>query len=47
VPDGVRASVSEGNVFLAGTVRYSAQRSAAGVAGALSVTNQIEVRGGA
>jgi osmotically-inducible protein OsmY len=52
VPGGVRAICREGNVFLAGTVSYSAQRSAAedavaGVGGVLSVTNQIEVRGGA
>ena len=52
VPDGLRATAREGNIFLTGTVRYSAQRSAAedavaGVGGVLSVTNQIEVRGGA
>jgi osmotically-inducible protein OsmY len=51
VPDGVRATAHEGDVFLTGTVRYSAQRAAAedavaGVAGVLSVTNQIEVLGG-
>jgi osmotically-inducible protein OsmY len=51
VPDGVRATAHEGDVFLTGTVRYSAQRVAAedavaGVAGVLSVTNQIEVLGG-
>ena len=50
VPTGVRATAREGNVFLTGTVSYSAQRSAAedavaGVAGVLSVTNQIEVQG--
>jgi osmotically-inducible protein OsmY len=50
VPDGVRATAHEGDVFLTGTVRYSAQRAAAedavaGVAGVLSVTNQIEVLG--
>ena len=52
VPEGVRATAREGDVFLTGTVSYSAQRAAAedavaGVAGVLSVTNQIEVRGGA
>jgi osmotically-inducible protein OsmY len=52
VPAGVRATAREGNVFLTGTVSYSAQRSAAedaaaGVAGELSITNQIEVQGGA
>jgi osmotically-inducible protein OsmY len=52
VPAGVRATASEGNIFLAGTVSNSAQRSAAedaaaGVAGELSITNQIEVQGGA
>ena len=52
VPDGVRATAHEGDVFLTGTVSYRAQRAAAedavaGVAGVLSVTNQIEVQGGA
>lgn len=52
VPDGVRATAREGEVFLTGMVSYSAQREAAqdavaGVAGVLSVTNQIEVGGGA
>jgi osmotically-inducible protein OsmY len=52
VPDGVRATAREGDVVLTGTVSYSAQRAAAGdavagVAGVLSVTNQIEVQGGA
>jgi osmotically-inducible protein OsmY len=52
VPDGVRATAHEGDVFLTGTVRSSAQRAAAedaaaGVAGELSVTNQIEVSGSA
>ena len=52
VPGGVRATAREGDIFLTGTVSYSAQRSAAedavaGVAGVLSVTNQIEVQGGA
>jgi osmotically-inducible protein OsmY len=51
VPDGVRAIAHEGDIFLTGTVSYSAQRSAAedavaGVAGVLSVTNQIEVQAG-
>ena len=51
VPDGVRATAREGDVFLTGTVSHSAQRAAAedavaGVAGVLSVTNQIEVQGG-
>jgi len=52
VPDGVRATAREGDIFLTGTVSSSAQRAAAedavaGVAGVLSVTNQIEVQGGA
>ena len=52
VPDGVRATAREGDIFLTGTVSYSAQRAAAedavaGVAGVLSVTSQIEVQGGA
>jgi osmotically-inducible protein OsmY len=49
VPDGVRATAREGDVCLTGTVSRSAQRvaaedAAAGVAGVLSITNQIEVR---
>jgi osmotically-inducible protein OsmY len=52
VPDAVWATAREGDVFLTGTVTYSAQRAAAedavaGVAGVLSVTNQIEVQSGA
>ena len=52
VPDGVRATAREGDVLLTGTVSFSVQRAAAedaasGVAGVLSVTNQIEVQGGA
>ena len=52
VPDGVRATCDEGDIFLTGTVSHSAQRAAAedaaaGVAGVRSVTNQIEVLGGA
>jgi osmotically-inducible protein OsmY len=52
VPNGVRATAREGDVFLTGTVSVSAQRVAAedavaGVAGVLSITNQIEVQGGA
>ena len=51
VPDGVRATCREGNVFLTGMVSHSAQRvaaedAAAGVDGVLSITNQIEVQGG-
>jgi osmotically-inducible protein OsmY len=50
VPDGVRATCHEGAVFLTGVVSHSAQRAAAedaaaGVAGVLSITNQIEVQG--
>jgi hyperosmotically inducible protein len=50
VPDGVQARCREGDVFLTGTVRHSAQRVAAedavaGVGGVLSITNQIEVLG--
>ena len=52
VPDGVRATAREGDIFLTGTVSYSAQRSAAedavaGVAGVLSIINQIKVQDGA
>jgi osmotically-inducible protein OsmY len=52
VPDGVRATCREGDVFLTGIVSHSAQRvaaedAAAGVGGVLSITNQIEVQGGA
>lgn len=52
VPDGVRATAREGDIFLTGTVSCSAQRSAAedavaGVAGVLGITNQIKVQGGA
>jgi osmotically-inducible protein OsmY len=50
VPNGVRATAREGDVFLTGTVSVSAQRVAAedavaGVVGVLSITNQIEVQG--
>ena len=50
VPDGVRATAHEGSVFLTGTVSLSAQRvaaedSVAGVAGVLSITDEIEVEG--
>jgi osmotically-inducible protein OsmY len=49
VPDGVRATAHDGDVFLTGLVSHSTQRAAAedavaGVAGVLSVTNQIEIR---
>ena len=52
VPDGVRATCQEGDVFLTGTVSLSAQRAAAedaaaGVAGVVGITNEIEVQGGA
>jgi osmotically-inducible protein OsmY len=52
VPDGIRATCREGDVFLSGMVSHSAQRvaaedAAAGVGGVLSITNQIEVHGGA
>jgi len=48
VPEGVKATVRQGNVILTGTVRRSAQRVAAedtavGVAGVLSITNEIGV----
>ena len=48
VPEGVKATVRQGNVILTGTVRRSAQRVAAedtavGVAGVLSITNEIDV----
>ena len=49
VPDGVRATCREGDVFLTGMVSHSAQRvaaedAAAGVAGVVSITNQIKVQ---
>ena len=52
VPDGVRATAREGDIFLTGVVSHGVQRAAAedaaaGVAGVRSVTNQIEVLGGA
>jgi osmotically-inducible protein OsmY len=48
VPAGVKATVREGNVLLTGTVRHSVQRvaaedTAAGVAGVLGITNEIDV----
>jgi len=50
VPDSVKATVSNGNMFLTGTVsrngqRDAAQDAAAGVAGVLSITNEIDVLG--
>jgi osmotically-inducible protein OsmY len=50
VPDGVKATAREGSIFLTGTVSLSAQRVAAedtvaGVAGVLSITNEIGVQG--
>ena len=52
VPDGVRATSHEADIILTGTVSHSVQRvaaedAAAGVAGVRSITNQIEVLGGA
>jgi len=52
VPDGVRVTAREGEVFLTGTVRYRAQRAAAeeaaaGVGGVVSITNLIDVQEGA
>ena len=51
VPDGVRATAREGDVFLTGTVSVSAQRAAAedttaDVGGVLNITNLIEVQDG-
>jgi osmotically-inducible protein OsmY len=51
VPEGVRATAREGDVTLTGAVSHSGQRvaaedAAAGVAGVLSITNQIEVQDG-
>lgn len=51
VPDNVRATAREGDVFLTGLVRHRTQRTAAEdaaarVAGVLSVTNHIEIQGG-
>jgi hypothetical protein len=48
VPAGVKATVREGYVFLTGMVRHSAQRvaaedTAAGVAGVLGITNEIDI----
>lgn len=50
VPDSVKATVSNGNLFLTGTVsrdgqRDAAQDAAASVAGVLSITNEIDVLG--
>lgn len=50
VPDGVKATAHEGSIYLTGMVSRNDQRVAAvdavtGVAGVLSVTNEIEVRG--
>lgn len=50
VPDSVKATASNGNLFLTGTVsrngqRDAAQDAAAGVAGVLSITNEIDVLG--
>ena len=52
VPDGVQATAREANIFLTGTVSHDAQRVAAentvaGVAGVVSITNEIEVQGNA
>ena len=52
VPDGVRATSREADIILTGTVSHSAQRAAAedaaaGVAGVVSITNEIEVQGSA
>jgi osmotically-inducible protein OsmY len=52
VPGDVRATAREGDVRLTGTVSHSAQRvaaedAAAGVAGVLSITNEIAVQGDA
>ena len=50
VPDSVKATASNGNLFLTGTVSRNGQRDAAqdtavGVAGILSITNEIDVLG--
>ena len=50
VPDSVKATVRNGNLFLTGTVsrngqRDAAQDAAASVAGVLSITNEIDVLG--
>ena len=52
VPAGVKATAREGSIFLTGTVSHTVQRVAAedtvaGVAGVLSITNEIEVQGNA
>ena len=52
VPDGVQATAREANIFLTGTVSHNVQRVAAentvaGVAGVVSITNEIEVQGNA
>lgn len=51
VPDGVRVTAREGDIFLTGTVRDSAQRAAAedaaaGVGGVFNITNLIDVQDG-
>lgn len=51
VPDGIRATAREGDLFLTGTVSRSAQRAAAedtvaAVGGVLSIANHIRVLGG-
>ncbi len=50
VPAGVKATARQGAIFLTGQVSNGAQRAAAndavaGVAGVLSITNQIEIQG--
>ena len=50
VPDGVQATAREGSILLVGTVSHNVQRAAAedavaGLAGVLSITNEIEVQG--
>jgi osmotically-inducible protein OsmY len=52
VPDGIKATARDGTIFLTGTVSLRARRVAAedtvtGVAGVLSITNEIEVQGNA
>ena len=52
VPDGIRATCREGDVVLTSTVSHGVQRvaaedAAAGVAGVLSIANEIEVQGDA
>ena len=52
VPEGVQANAREANIFMIGKVsnnvqRVAAENTVAGVAGVVSITNEIEVQGNA